>query len=77
MFGLVGFDKLALKWSDPIPWHELGVFTPDRPNLVTHLTLYFVGSIAFFYSLFKLSEWFLEHHGKLVFSAHSEFFKMP
>jgi hypothetical protein len=77
MFGLVGFDKLTLKWSDPIPWQELGVFTADRPNLVNHLVLYFLGSVVFFYALFKVCEWFLENHGKLVFNPNSEFFKMP
>lgn len=69
MFGLISFDKLELKWSDPIPWQDLGVFTVDRPNFATTMFLYFLGSVAFFFTLYKVCEWTLENHGQLVFNA--------
>ncbi len=77
MLGLISFNNLELKWSDPIPWRDLGVFTADRPHFTVTMILYFMMSCTFHYSLYKFCEWFLEKHGRLVFNEHSEFFKLP
>lgn len=76
MFGLVPFSALEIKWSDPIPWEEAGVFTAAKPNMMHDLVACFFIFTFGFLVLFKTCEWLLENFGTLVFGPHSEFHKM-
>ena len=56
MFGLVPFSALEIKWSDPIPWEEAGVFTAAKPNMMHDLVACFFICTFGFLVLFKTCE---------------------